>query len=168
MTSSITSAGSSGSLAQLWQTNVSQTQNQQTPPPPPPGGDSKMQEDVMSALSDAGIDTSHLTEEQSDSLTAFMQTLMETLHQQGAAQGQESAAQESPMQRDLQSLLGQLTGSSESSSSSTDELQGQFSSLLDSLGASESGVTLQQFLSAFSGKMENGRSEPGYFVNTSA
>lgn len=166
MTSSITSAGSTSSLAQLWQANVSQTQNKQTPPPPPPGGDSKMQEDMMSALSDAGIDTSHLTEEQSDALTAFMQTLMETLHQQGAGQEPESAAQESPMQRDLQSLLGQLTGSSESSS--TDELQGQFSSLLDSLGAGESGVTLQQFLSAFSGKMETNRSEPGYFVNTSA
>lgn len=169
----ISSASATSSLAQLWQTSsTGQTSQAQMPPPPkPPKDDGKMQEDMESVLSGLGINTDEMSDEQSSALSSFMQTLMETLHSQGAGdEAIKSGDQQSnPMQLDLQSLISKLTGSSDDSSDSgVSSLQSQFSSLLDSFGASDSGVTLDQFVSAFASKVPSGRSEPGYVIDTTA
>ncbi len=82
------------------------------------------------------------------------------------------------MKADMQTLLSKLGLSSESSStdstSSTDssvsELQSKFSDLLESLGASDSGISLGDFLTSFSGKIPEGRGQGriGNVVNTTA
>lgn len=145
--------------------------------------------DALSASSstDASGDTTSTTASSSDAqtaLAAFMQTLMETLHAQGAGQsaaageGSDGYGQSNPMKADMQTLLSKLGLSSESSStdstSSTDssvsELQSKFSDLLESLGASDSGVSLGDFLTSFSSKIPEGRGQGriGNVVNTTA
>ena len=84
------------------------------------------------------------------------------------------------MKSDLNSLISQLTASSSddeesdsTSAVSTDSdvaaLQSKFSSLLDSLGASGSSVSLSDFLSAFASKVPDGGQERvGSLVDTTA
>ena len=145
--------------------------------------------DALSASSstDASGDTTSTTASSSDAqtaLAAFMQTLMDTLHAQGAGksaaenEGSDGYGQSNPMKADMQTLLSKLGLSSESSStdstSSTDssvsELQSKFSDLLESLGASDSGVSLGDFLTSFSSKIPEGRGQGriGNVVNTTA
>lgn len=140
-----------------------------------------------SSSTDASSDTTSTTASSSDAqtaLAAFMQTLMDTLHAQGAGksaaenEGSDGYGQSNPMKADMQTLLSKLGLSSESSStdstSSTDssvsELQSKFSDLLDSLGASDSGVSLGDFLTSFSSKIPEGRGQGriGNVVNTTA
>lgn len=146
--------------------------------------------DALSASSstDASGDTTSTTASSSDAqtaLAAFMQTLMDTLHAQGAGQstteneGSDGYGQSNPMKADMQTLLSKLglssetTGSTDSTSStdsSVSELQSKFSDLLESLGASDSGISLGDFLTSFSSKIPEGRGQGriGNVVNTTA
>jgi hypothetical protein len=141
-----------------------------------------------SSSTDASGDTTSTTASSSDAqtaLAAFMQTLMDTLHAQGAGksaaenEGSDGYGQSNPMKADMQTLLSKLglasestssTDSTSSSDSSVSELQSKFSDLLNSLGASDSGVSLGDFLTSFSSKIPEGRGQGriGNVVNTTA
>lgn len=175
-------------------------QGSMPPPPPQGGENKMMSDlaDVFAELgisteslttssTDTSSDTTSTTASSSDAQTAlaeFMQTLMDTLHAQGPGksaagnEGSDGYGQDNPMKADMQTLLSKLGLSSESSStdstSSTDssvsELQSKFSDLLESLGASDSGISLGDFLTSFSGKIPEGRGQGriGNVVNTTA
>ncbi|GAB3215508.1 hypothetical protein [Pseudaeromonas pectinilytica] len=142
---------------------------------------------TTSSSTDTSSETTSTSASSSEAQTAlaeFMQTLMDTLHAQGAGksaaenEGSDGYGQSNPMKADMQTLLSKLGLSSESNStdstSSTDssvsELQSKFSDLLNSLGASDSGISLGDFLTSFSSKIPEGRGQGriGNVVNTTA
>lgn len=185
------SSVSANSLSSLVQTMQSSMQNSSVKgedkrmPPPPPQEGGQMMSDLSDVLEELGISTAtstSSTDESSDSTTvtssddqlkAFMETLMKTLHEQGAGKGESGSGSEygetNPMKTDMQSLISKLTSSGSSSDSAISELQSQFSALLGSSGAANSGVTLSDFLQKFSSKIPDGsNSRLGSVVNTSA
>ena len=101
---------------------------------------------------------------------------METLHQQGASGSQTASSDgygdSNPMKQDMQTLIAKLSSGSDSSSDSSDSgvssLQSKFNDLLSSLGASNSGASLSDFLGNFASKMPSGGSATGNLVNTTA
>jgi len=141
-----------------------------------------------SSSTDSSSETTSTSASSSDAQTAlaeFMQTLMDTLHAQGAGksaagnEGSDGYGQDNPMKADMQTLLSKLGLSSDTSSStestsasdsSVSELQSKFSDLLNSMGASDSGVSLSDFLTSFSSKIPNGGGQGriGNVVNTTA
>ena len=72
----------------------------------------------------------------------------------------------------MQTLIAKLSSGSDSSSDSSDSgvssLQSKFNDLLSSLGASNSGASLSDFLGNFASKMPSGGSATGNLVNTTA
>ncbi len=105
-------------------------------------------------------------------LQSFVQSLMETLHQQGASGSQTASSDgygdSNPMKQDMQTLIAKLSSGSDSSDSGVSSLQSKFNDLLSSLGASNSGASLSDFLGNFASKMPSGGSATGNLVNTTA
>lgn len=108
-------------------------------------------------------------------LQSFVQSLMETLHQQGASGSQTASSDgygdSNPMKQDMQTLIAKLSSGSDSSDTSdsgVSSLQSKFNDLLSSLGASNSGASLSDFLGNFASKMPSGGSATGNLVNTTA
>jgi len=145
-------------------------------------------ESLTTSSTDSSSTTTNSSTASSDAQTAlaeFMQTLMDTLHAQGSGKssggsdGSDGYGQDNPMKADMQTLLSKLGLSSDTSSStestsasdsSVSELQSKFSDLLNSMGASDSGVSLSDFLTSFSSKIPNGGGQGriGNVVNTTA
>lgn len=173
MTMNVTASGAASSLAQLLATRSSERQERPAMPPPPQGADNKMEQDLQSVMAELGLSVESADESSeasgSSSLDSFMASLMDALHSQSDGSSAIAAGSaENPMKLDLQSLLSQLDGGEEQSDE-VSALQSQFSSLLESSGASDSGVTLKDFLTAFASKIPSDAPDrKGYLVDTRA
>ncbi|MGU5714462.1 hypothetical protein [Aeromonas taiwanensis] len=173
MTMNVTASGAASSLAQLLATRSSERQERPAMPPPPQGADNKMEQDLQSVMAELGLSVESADESSeasgSSSLDSFMASLMDALHSQSDGSSVIAAGSaENPMKLDLQSLLSQLDGGEEQSDE-VSALQSQFSSLLESSGASDSGVTLKDFLTAFASKIPSDAPDrKGYLVDTRA
>lgn len=174
MTMNVTASGAASSLAQLLATRSSERQERPAmPPPPPQGADNKMEQDLQSVMAELGLSVESADESGeasgSSSLDSFMASLMDALHSQSDGSSAIAAGStDNPMKLDLQSLLSQLAGGEEQSDE-VSALQSQFSSLLESSGASDSGVTLKDFLTAFANKIPSDAPDrKGYLVDTRA
>ena len=159
------------------------------------GGDSRMVRDLGSVLANLGLSPTGENSGGSsisirDSMEAFINTMMGALQQQQEQQqalqqqqmqeqAQRKAAfntgSESPLKRDVMRLLDKLDPQGEAGkavgqekqSEAVDPLQRQFSKLLESSGAVNSGVTLKDVLSELANKIPSDPPErKGYQVDT--
>ncbi|HHQ4552263.1 TPA: hypothetical protein ACSPZ7_000399 [Aeromonas veronii] len=159
------------------------------------GSDSRMVRDLGSVLANLGLSPTGENSGGSsisirDSMEAFINTMMGALQQQQEQQqalqqqqmqeqAQRKAAlntgSESPLKRDVMGLLDKLdpqgeagkVSGQEKQSEAVDPLQRQFSKLLESSGAVNSGVTLKDVLSELANKIPSDPPErKGYRVDT--
>lgn len=160
---------------------------------PSTGSDSRMVRDLGAVLDELGLspkgeDSSGSRVSIRDSLEAFINTMMGSLQQQQeqqlALQQQQRQEQEqrklaiddsseNPLKRDLERLLETLDQQggqgkeSEQGAEREAALQSQLTTLLESSGAAESGVTLKEVLSGLVGKLPSEPAErKGYRVDT--
>ncbi|WP_323886503.1 hypothetical protein [Aeromonas allosaccharophila] len=159
------------------------------------GSDSRMVRDLGAVLDELGLSPQGESSGGSsisirDSMEAFINTMMGALQQQQEQQqalqqqqmqeqAQRKAAlnssSESPLKRDVMRLLDKLEPQGEAGkavgqekqSEAVDPLQRQFSKLLESSGAVNSGVTLKDVLSELANKIPSDPPErKGYQVDT--
>lgn len=134
--------------------------------------DSTTTSSTSSSSSSSSSTSATSSSDAQSALQSFVQSLMETLHQQGASGSQTASSDgygdSNPMKQDMQTLIAKLSSGSDSSDSGVSSLQSKFNDLLSSLGASNSGASLSDFLGNFASKMPSGGSATGNLVNTTA
>lgn len=194
MEMNVVASGGLSPLAQRQRSPTGQVAERATPSSLA-GSDSRMVRDLGSVLANLGLSPKGESRSGSsisirDSMEAFINTMMGALQQQQEQQqalqqqqmqeqAQRKAAlntgSESPLKRDVMRLLDKLDPQGEAGkavgqekqSEAVDPLQRQFSKLLESSGAVNSGVTLKDVLSELVNKIPSDPPErKGYQVDT--